>query len=149
MPVSAYFNCHGAVDPSRFELRHQVVRLKRTPQRLEPEITRIRRHLHPGSLIGAVRPEVLMCIDDAIHRVPPRETALPTYLCTAGLQQSRCESATDTRVSHRRTIVYSRIFGQGRTHPAPSSRSRTHPRPVRSWWTAPSICWDLICGSDR
>ena len=41
------------------------------------------------------------------------------------------------------------IFGQGRTLPAPSSRSRTHPRPTRSWWTASSIRPDLICGRDR
>jgi hypothetical protein len=38
--------------------------------------------------------------------------------------------------------------GQGRTYPAPSSRSRTHPRPLRSWWTASSIRPDLICDRD-
>jgi hypothetical protein len=64
------FNRHGATDPSRFELGHQIVRLERTPQWLEPAVTRIRRHLHPGRLVGAVDPEMLMCIDDNTRRAP-------------------------------------------------------------------------------
>ena len=61
------FNRHDAMNPNRFELGHQVVRLERTQQRLERGITRIRRHLHPGRLmIGAEGPEVLMCIDDDV-----------------------------------------------------------------------------------
>src|SRR5262249_29111922 len=52
--------------------RHQVVRLKGTPKRLERGIACVRRNVHPGRLIGTVGPEVLMCIDDETHRMPPR-----------------------------------------------------------------------------
>src|SRR5262245_36939071 len=54
------------------ELRHQVVRLKGTPKRLERGVVRVRRYIHPGRLIGTVGPEVLMRIDDETHRMPPR-----------------------------------------------------------------------------
>src|SRR5262249_666659 len=66
------FNRHGAVDPSRLELRRQVVWLKGTPKRLERGIACVRQYVHPGRLIGTVTPEVLMCIDDETHRMPPR-----------------------------------------------------------------------------
>src|SRR5262249_52134039 len=65
------FNRHGAVDPSRLELRRQVVWLKGTPKRLERGIACVRQYVHPGRLIGTVTPEVLMCIDDETHRMPP------------------------------------------------------------------------------
>src|SRR5262245_981877 len=38
------FNCHGAVDPSRLELRRQVVWLKGTPKRLERGIACVRQY---------------------------------------------------------------------------------------------------------
>ena len=40
---------------------------KRTPQRLERRITSLRRRVHPGRLIRAVGPEMLMCIDNGPH----------------------------------------------------------------------------------
>src|SRR5262249_21391249 len=70
-----------AADPSRLELRHQVVRLKGTPKRLERGIACVRRYVHPGRLIGTIGPEVLMCIDDETHRMPPRGRNAPCGLC--------------------------------------------------------------------
>src|SRR5262245_34275016 len=74
-------NRHGTVDPSRRELRHQVVRLKGTPKRLERGTACVRRYVHPRRLIGTVGPEVLMCIDDETHRMPPRVRNAPCGLC--------------------------------------------------------------------
>ena len=65
------FNRHGKVDPSRLELRHKIVWLKRTPQRLEAR-SPIGRHLHPRRLISAVGPEVLMRIDNGVHPASAR-----------------------------------------------------------------------------
>src|SRR6516225_3907050 len=61
-------NRHGAVDASRFQLRDQIVRSKRTPQRLQPGVALIRWHFHPGRLISAVGPKMLMGIPDETHR---------------------------------------------------------------------------------
>src|SRR5262249_32272207 len=60
--------------------RHQVVRLKGTPKRLERGIVRVRPYIHPGGLIGTVGPEVLMRIDDETHRMPPRVRNAPCGL---------------------------------------------------------------------
>src|SRR5262249_60355182 len=45
--------------------------LKGTPKRLERGIACVRQYVHPGRLIGTVTPEVLKCIDDETHRMPP------------------------------------------------------------------------------
>ena len=90
-PLLCRFNRHGTVDPSRYELGHQVVRLERTPQRLERGIADVRRRLHPGCLISAVRPEVLMCIDDDTHCVSPRASSE----CSMPVNANSSDSAAD------------------------------------------------------
>lgn len=60
------------VDARRFELGQKIVRLKRTPEWLVNGVARVGRCLHPGGLVRAIVPKVLVRIDDDGHFPPTR-----------------------------------------------------------------------------